>query len=414
MIFLILTITLSAFFVPASILLRPEYFLMAAIALWGLVANKVSVLRFTSVETTLFFLLSVFALLSILGQVLSGYSVSARDFQVLVRYLVYLFAIYAGVMLGMRVRRFDVLIWLVLSLMIVAVILSFIQYFNLGGMNSLLVPFYSLDGTGHKYVILESDASWRRIIGIMGNPNYWGLVLGAGFLICFYKCSQRSYFYFIPALLLLAGIIMTGSRTALVATVLAALFGLLLIVRRQCKFDRKVSHTVVACVLLFLFYFVYAWFIENYYENQNRFSASNLHTLELRMQLWSKTLNQIFAQPQNIIIGKGPTKLESVRHGDNMYIRYLRDFGFIGLLIYLSLVYQIVKKIRLIRHDDRVQLEAYASVLLMFLCLFLVFDLAADGWFNVRIAQMWLFSYGLLLGRWYRGRRQYASFHHYS
>jgi len=403
MILFALTFILSAFFVPASVIIRPDYFIVFLIALSGLISHRAPIFKLASIETKLFILLSFFAIISLARQVLS-LSVSPRDFMVIIRYVVYLLAIYAGIGTGIKVKKLGILKFCVFMLIVVSVVVSFVQYFNIGGLNSIIIPIYGFE---NKYEILQSDASWRRIIGTMGNPNYWGFMLGASFIVSYTMCFQRKYIHVVPALLLFVSIIMTGSRTALIATSVTALLGLFLISGNERKLStKKIGVILGGGVIFIMLYFTYNLFTENYFENQDRFSTSNLHTLDLRMQWWSEILTNMLQHPHTFFVGNGPSKLDTIRHGDNMYIRYLRDFGIFSLSIYLALFYQIIKKIRVISRDKQTRFKAFSSALFLIFMLLLIFDMAADGWFNVRIAEILLFNYGLLLGGWYREREE--------
>lgn len=403
MILLALTFILSVFFVPASVLIRPDYFIVSLIALSGLISHRNPIFKLASIETKLFLMLSFFAIISLGRQVLS-LSVSPRDFMVIVRYVVYLQTVYAGISIGIKAKKLGALKFCVFMLIVVSVVVSFIQYFNIGGLNSIIIPIYGFE---NKYEILQSDASWRRIIGTMGNPNYWGFMLGVGFIVSFTMFFQRKYMYAVPALLLFVSIIMTGSRTALIAAILTAVLGLFLTAGGERKLStKKIVVLFGGGVIFIMLYFAYNIFTENYFDNQDRFSTSNLHTLDLRMQWWGEILSNMLQHPHTFFIGNGPSKLDSIRHGDNMYIRYLRDFGIFSLSIYLSLFYQITKKIRAVSRDKQTKFKVFSTVLFLVFMLLFIFDMAADGWFNVRIAEILLFSYGLLLGVWYRERRE--------
>ena len=391
---------LSVFFVPASIAVRPDYILPVLMCVIGYVKFGDRLVKLAIKEARLILWLAFFAIISIAGQYFAGSGLSSRDFMVVVRYVVYLATIYAGLTVALSMRSSGLLRLLSLLLVLALIAISFSQYFNLGGINSFLVPFYSEEG---RYATLEAGMSWRRIIGTMGNPNYWGFLLGLGFTYAGYMCLQKHYMHIALVIPLFIALIMTGSRTSLVATMVAMLVGFFLMANTGKKASLKSMMPILAGVAFFgLIYFVFSLFLANFYESENRFASTNLGTLELRIQWWFEIFRKMFDQPHTFIIGQGPAKLESVRFGDNMYIRYLRDFGIIGLSLYMMLLFNIFKKLYRLSRLLKQKSSIFLVVVFLGFVQLAVFDLAADGWFNVRIAELLLFAYGLAVGSAYK------------
>jgi hypothetical protein len=370
--------------------------------------------RLVATETWLLILLALFAAFSIVVQ-LTAKDVSPRDLMVIIRYVVYLATLYAGIAVGLSSTKTSPLWYLSLALIGLSIAISFAQYFNIGGINSVMLPIYTED---NRYSVLEEGLSWRRIVGTMGNPNYWGFFLGLGFILSSYMCLKKRFIFLAPALLLFVSIVMTGSRTSLLAAIATMLVGALLTtVHSNKRFALKaLVPLLIACLLLGTLYFSYSYFTADYYEAKDRFSTSNLNTFELRIQWWIKILNEMSLQPYTFMLGQGPNKLESVRYGDNIYILYLRDFGLIGLGLYLLLLAKIIRT--LFYRTAQLASSPYLGYLaaITFLCFvqLAIFDLAADGWFNVRMAEVLLFGYGLTLGLTHKHHKRrifYESLH---
>ncbi|MCA9421024.1 MAG: hypothetical protein KC592_08405 [Nitrospira sp.] len=359
-------------------------------------------------------LLALSALVSIFGQVVLADGFTGRDLMVVLRYVVYLAALYAGVATALAGEGI-VLRWVALCLVGLAIIISFMQYFNIGGLNSTIVPYYSV---ADRYAILESGESWRRIIGTMGNPNYWGFILGLGFIYSSYMCLQKQYRFFGLALLFFLSIIMSGSRTGITASFAAVIIGFLSTAITQRRLATKFAmFTLSVGLLVGSIYLAFSLFSENYYDAQDRFSISNLGTLRQRMLWWVEIYHKMAAQPYAFVIGFGPDKLHSVRFSDNMYVRYFRDFGLIGLVLYLVLLLRFLTRVYRLSNVVDGKLSVFIKVTWLGFVQLAVFDLAADGWFNVRITELLLFSYGLAIGFVYRRRRdgaQHESIHYYS
>lgn len=383
----------SAYFLPASQLIRPEYFFVSVFGVGALVFNRGISSTFNR-EIKLFCWLIVFAALSILGQLIFGDGFFGRDLMILVRLFVYLSAILAGGYCGLKIKSTKLLRLLLVVLILLSVVISFIQYFNLFGLNKIIVPIYDSNDD-----LLITGMSWRRIFGTLGNPNYWGLWLSICFVsVGYYTVIRRRIISSPLFILLFLCIVMTGSRTSLLASIVGLFFGWSFINSNK---NKSLGGFLASAILLFFLitalYVGHQTFTSLYYENKGRFDLANTLTLELRMRHWSNFLAEVLEQPYKLILGRGPSKANEIIFGDNMYLLIFRDFGPFALITYILLWYRIMSNIYSQLNNQAGVIRDSLSIAFLISVAFAVFDLAADGWFNVRLAIPLLFGYGFVI-----------------
>jgi len=390
---LLLTYILFVYLVPSSVLLRPEYLMSFALTVIAVFSCKRECVSIHSREMFLFLLLSFGAILSVFFQNLLGAELIYRDLMVLVRYAYYAFAIISGGYIAYKLKNTKYLKSALFILIMVSALISVFQYHNVLSINNIMNAYFS-----DKSEALAIGYHWRRIIGTYGNPNYWGLFLNFCVIISLYfVVFKKSYIWGIPVLLLLLGIIYTGSRTTLVSLVISSIAIMYII--RKYKVEKISKNIIFAAMLMAVLAggvkFIFLDNKSEIYSGEGRFSTDNITTLEMRIEHWHKMISHTFNHPMRIFIGGGESKGRIVVFGDNMYLKYFRDYGVIGLGIYLALLYSIYKSSLKILINNKNIRHYSIPFLWVFIC-FLVFDLAADSWFVVRITGLILFYYGFL------------------
>jgi cell division protein FtsW (lipid II flippase) len=215
---------------------------------------------------------------------------------------------------------------------------------------------------------------------------------------------------------LVATIILTGSRTALISLVASTIWlsGVAIFVQRAKPSWLSVFVSVLLLsIVLMVYRSIGVDSPETLYENTDRFSSENIETLEYRIQHWLRIFDLFSGAAYEYIFGLGPSKANSIIFGDNMYILFFRDFGLFGLACYLTLLATMhIRLLKIARTGDEQSssLAVCASGILISLN---VFDLAADGWFYVRITPWVLVMYGMTLYSYQnRGRRRESVYHH--
>lgn len=375
---------------PGIIFLRPDYIIAALSLILGIVFTSRADVRIVSLEVSVFVALVVSAVLSIFAQVVSGNGFLLRDLMIVFRYGYYIAVLLFGVALAYRVfpLRWLVALWAIITTFVV--VLSVVQYWNVGGINSVLVPIYST-----KNEILISGASWRRTIGTAGNPNYWGLWVALLLLsYCYLMFWKGRLLAIVPASLLFLALILTGSRTALVATVAGCVLGGAFI----ALFSRSPPKAWAVLLVLGMGGIAFvSSSIQESYEYQGRYSLENIKTLETRLQHWAGIFDKSLSSTLGMFIGEGPAKSEGARWGDNMYIVLFRDFGMLGLALYVTLQVVMLRRLSKVYSETIGAGRLLSGWLIIAVIARLVFDLAADSWYDVRITAMLLLLYGMVV-----------------
>lgn len=390
----------SVILVPGSIFYRPDYVIAFLGALLGTFKMKAALFRIVGRQALILVLLNLFAIVSLMGQDLFGSSpLVAADGMIVFRYCFYVCALLFGVYAGRMDRNCTAIKLVLIVLIVFTVAISFIQYFNFLGLNLIIVPIYAEDAE----TLIYGDY-WRRVVGTLGNPNYWGLFLAFGAVICGVKIFiENRFLWALPGSLLAVCLLYTGSRGAIVAMA-SSLIATMLLVAFYSKVRLRwgyISAATVTLLLLYSFYYFNFGHSVGIDESSDRFSLDKIDTLYMRIDYWGRILADVGAQGFQALIGQGPSKTDTIRSGDNIYILLLRDFGLIGALLYISLIVSMFSRLsRFSRCRVRKSRQLSIVGLSLIICL-AVFDLAADAWFNVRIAAIILFLYGYLTQKSY-------------
>ena len=352
----------------------------------GIIVGRIAAAKIFRNELTLLLLMGLASAIAIMSQNLRGYDFIWRDMMIFGR-----LGYYACVMLTLAMackrissftqgRRF-----IVLSAALLAAV-SIVQYFDVLHLNKILIPLYR-----ESYDVLHDSGENRRVVGTIGNPNYWGMTVAIPLCFLIYRVLRSVHVFDLGlcALLLLA-ILFSGSRTALIGTV-AGIGGSVLIARIKAVHKREISiPLVVVTVWGAVMFWSYASLTA--YEDTGRFSVENTQTLDFRIQYWKRIWSNTLDDPVALIIGRGERKAVEIPWGDNGYLRSLRDYGLLGLALYLTLLeVMIARTIRLLDIAS-VGLE-WSGGLLAILLAWIIFNLTADPWFHVRFTPLLLGTY---------------------
>lgn len=264
----------------------------------------------------------------------------------------------------------------------VFVCVTLAQYYNLFGINEIVKPFApeNMERMG----ILVSQAGWRRAVGTLGNPNYWGLLIAMWACVVSYRLFWQKRWIYAPLLLALLGsIFLTGSRAALVAYVgaLVAGGGLFLFTVKK-----KPSLAIVTFFLVLAGVAIMRLDLSSEIETSDRYSLDNLGTLEMRVNVWRRILHEMSQDPISFVVGQGTRKgTNIVGFADNAYIKILREHGIFGLVPYLFLIgFMMRRTLKLVKTIDDGN-RAWPGGLLLLLFAWVIFDLSADTWYGPRL-----------------------------
>lgn len=383
----LVSIILSSFFSPAWLTTRPEYFIVITGLLFYITKIKRTVGLF-KLEIFILILLTLSAGISLLGQIFSGVKLVGSDLMIIWRYLYYIaLLVFGGIVSKSFKANFLAKIFF-FTLPLTLIFISFAQYYNFMGINSILVPVYTSSGAAKS--LLQGEF-WRRVTGTYGNPNYWGFAMGVISVTSFYLLYfNKKIISLIFLVLSIVSVVFTGSRAALLSSLSSIFLVTLFILYQEKKLSKALVFCLVTTISGGLVYFVFTNLIE--YENKGRFDTSNVATLDSRIEYWMQILDAIQQSTVRIFIGYGTSKTMSIQYGDNMYIRMFRDFGLIGLFSYLSFLTVFIRNIATLSKKKIFE----ARLMLYIISMYLIFDLTADCWFEVRIICLLLIFYAYI------------------
>jgi len=204
------------------------------------------------------------------------------------------------------------------------------QYLNLGSINTVVSPYYA--PTKAQGILLSG-----RITGTMGNPNEFGALMVLAFSLSLSGVmvfQQKRLRLFLWGCLAVFGltIVLTGSRSSLVALGVAIIFILLKFPtlikgRRIVQIGGRVIIGLVVIGLLVVTLAPAASF-SRFIELTNISSATSW---QARVKLWRDTLALWKLSP---LFGWGPGKSTMTTDVDNEWLLLLRRYGIVGGLIF--------------------------------------------------------------------------------
>ncbi len=179
--------------------------------------------------------------------------------------------------------------------------LTLIQYYNLFGINQIIKPYAPEDIERMKNSV--EQAGWRRAVGTLGNPNYWGLIISIVACVVSYRLFWQKRWIYAPLLFgLLGAVLFTGSRAALVAYCGALVIGgcLFLFTLKKKPSGMVLVFAVLAGVALLRLD------LTSEVETSERYSLElGPGTLEMRVAVWGRILDEMSEDPISFVIGQG-------------------------------------------------------------------------------------------------------------
>jgi O-antigen ligase len=211
------------------------------------------------------------------------------------------------------------------------------QYYDLFGLNRLYMHRVAAEWEYNRLL----EGRLNRPLGMVGNPNELGFLLTMVALAAFYQALLRFRLFYVGALALaLVGILMTGSRSSLVACIAGCVtVGLILTLMRlpaKSRFVQRLAGVLGAVVLLAL-----AGGLTNVYGDLlERFDTlstpSEIESWQARLERWQENIALFKQSP---IFGVGPLRYGSLEFfADNEWWLLLRAYGIAGTLFFLAML----------------------------------------------------------------------------
>jgi hypothetical protein len=207
------------------------------------------------VRQTLLLAFPLFLFISISAGMLLGFDASLGDLNQLVRIIKYLVIYTVAVsVVSLSVDPEQVRISIINWILVFACLLSLLtaqQYYNLFNLNSLYLHRIAEEWE-YQMILLYG---LRRPLGMVGNPNELGFLLAASAIGAMYRLLLQFRVFYLAALLLtLVAILMTGSRSSLVACLAGFLCvgGMLAFSRlpQKIRFSQRAAAVLGVAVLL--------------------------------------------------------------------------------------------------------------------------------------------------------------------
>ncbi len=224
---------------------------------------------------------------------------------------------------------FMLFLHLLLACITISAIIGFLEYYSIFSFDKMVAPLFANT---------QLDAVNLRMLGTYGNPNSFGatLTIGcltAGILFLFSRKILMRIYYLIALGILTWGLVLTGSRTAVV-TLAATLFLLLLVNRKRLHLSWFAIITTVLFVLAIFvtaLHFLSPKIVTRY---QSGVNLTEDQSFLMRLLVWKYNLMAFLNSP---VLGWGPAKYVMSTLVDNEYILMLRRYGVLGFIPYISI-----------------------------------------------------------------------------
>ncbi|MBR1676818.1 MAG: O-antigen ligase family protein [Clostridia bacterium] len=262
------------------------------------------------------------------------------------------------------------------ALLCVVVLVSIIQYTKIYDVNSFLKSLY---GDSVQYYNVEHDSlSSFRSGSIFVNPNVCVTFL-CSFLGMYLNyinhIRENNIFKILTLFILLFGILLTGSRTGMVVTLLLLFVNFIRLYKENKIRFYSLFLFLISCILIVLI------FIPNVYYSDFRtfqFSQGLDNSISIKLDIWQRLLMQM--NPINVLVGYAPFNYQSRSLMVDFDFGYFTMYyGLCGILIYFLLIHSILK------YKSSIKNKLRKGFNINLLLIFIVFGLTASIYFNLRI-----------------------------
>jgi len=323
-------------FIMASVLLLPEIKLSSSfptIQFIDIILPFVILILFIErkfIEISKFYFIAIAFFFYILFTIfLNNRQESIRDFFELYKLLKW-------IIVALYFSRIDAVLFskqYIKPIFLIIVIANMLHYFNIFNFNYIVEHYYA-GGVHIKTFGLNSlgQPTYKRMLGLSANPNINSMVFSFFSVLFFPKKNKdwKEILWFIIAVLML---FLCQSRTNLLALAMMFLFTVFY-KRSELKYMIRIVFIVVGVYLGSML------IASSSYLNSLFVEKINNHTSIMgRMEVWSHLLEMIKEKP---FFGHGPNKdyfYDNNLYSENEYVLQTWRYGFIGLAIFLSLIF---------------------------------------------------------------------------
>ncbi len=352
--------------------------------------------------TKIFIFMGLSAFLSICGtSIIYNKPILLKDFFILPQMFKYYVVFAVARSMDMHEQQAKIYINIIIIVGLLAALVGLFQYYNLFSVNSWLTPLYTAEG---RLDALSLGAVRRRIVGTSGNPNFFGYILGCVF--CFITgltlhAINKKVKIFAWVSLGVVGITaaLTLSRTTMLT--FGIIFFSALVLRQIAVRGVQPAFKYLFIVIIVALFFLKFVKSEGF---EGRVSIGDNST-KVSYDARIRDLVVPFREASNslalMIFGQGPSKIDLRTDSHSEFGWYFQRFGAIGLLLYLWLLWVILKKgvqkYRLIS-GLRWQSTLYLSIILIMINWF-VFACAGNMFKAPQAMSLNMFIVGLLFAK---------------
>lgn len=404
--FMLITSVLSpGIYIPGLFAVRPEEIL--AFALIPVLLSKLGK-RLTWIDFC-FILVGISTFISMVwGILIFGILISPRDLMEFVK-IIKAWALFRLALCPWSDKELIGMAKTLLWCLLISAFVGVVEWQDWQGLKEILQSIYAVE-TGN-------EGTWR-MIGTVGNSNYYGFLMAMGLALAvnLWNYNQRrSWRRRAMVLFGLCGmtLFLTHSRSAILASVLAICFSVFLRIPRlryksAWRMLRRVRWQLILIIALTIAASFWTWqqfqVVETltspkelslYNQNPIRRSLYRLSKsregLDIRMELmWRRNFPLIKQSP---IFGWGPAKSTQSTVTDNGFLLTIRRYGFLGLLSFLLLYWQVsLVLFRVLRANTAHSIRSrFAITTLALIVGYLAANLFVEVFYNLQLMSwLWL------------------------
>jgi len=267
------------------------------------------------------------------GVIVKGYSIIGRDFWEFGKLLEYflVFTLVANLDISPNEIRHYYKIALIVFLC--SAFVGFAQYLNLGNINKVISPYYA--PTQIQGLLIHG-----RITGTTGNPNLFGamMVLASSLAfsgLLFFKKKTMRLFSWICFTIFVLSIVLTLSRSAIIALVTAICF--IILFKHTLIFGTKIGirESLIAIpILIITILAIIKISPETFFFRVGQFrNIWNTLSWQIRLVKWEEVFTLWKLSP---IFGLGPGKTIITTVVDNEWLFLLTRYGIFGIIIFIA------------------------------------------------------------------------------
>ena len=201
------------------------------------------------------------------------------------------------------------------------------------------------DQIGFLHLVEENE----RLIVFDGGPELGArcnfIIIPLFVLYLFYKENKKSYIFLAVALYFIYALLLSGTRNCYISLFITLLFISFFYIYKSKKFLKTF---LILLLLLFCFSLTYL-FSSNVKHRINKTDIKTDYSLSSRLEMYKLGLNLIKEKP---LFGHAPKtsiyrqeNINHLQHFHNIYLDILVDFGFIGFILFLIIIYRIFARL---------------------------------------------------------------------